>query len=271
MVELKFHMAMPIFVARQMVRHRTASLNEYSARYSVMPMLFYVPDYSVVGKQSVNNKQGRGQALDEEQFDQYLESLERAHAAAQAEYEKQVAMGVARETARGVLPVSTYTQWYWKIDLRNMLHFLGLRCDPHAQLEIRVFANVMAGMVKRIAPETFEAWIDYEFCGAQLSRMEVQALRKLLTFVGNPDGSPAEIRSLVFNDPRESSPRPAGVSVGALTTEYGMSKREVVEFFERLTPKPIPSFDLDLSQARAPEFFAEKWAAAVPRGDRSVG
>jgi thymidylate synthase (FAD) len=256
MVELKFHCAMPIFVARQWVRHRTANLNEYSARYSVLPMLFYVPDQLVVGKQSVNNKQGRGAALDAEQFEQYLESVHLAYEAAQAEYEKQVRMGVARETARGVLPVTTYTQWYWKIDLHNLSHFLGLRCDAHAQLEIRVYADILAAMVKRLAPESFEAWVDYEFAGCRMSRMELGILRKLVL-------ANLEDASII--------PNPHGplIDVASMQSGFGLSKREVDEFLVKLSrPTVVPSFDLDLAAAKSPEFFAEKWEKAVPTVDR---
>ena len=256
MCELKFHCSMPIFVARQWIRHRTASVNEYSARYSVMPMLFYVPEHGVVGEQSINNKQGRGKALNQEQFEAYLESVEVAYKTASIAYENQVAMGVARETARGVLPVTTYTQWYWKIDLHNLLHFLTLRCDPHAQLEIRVFANVMAGMVKRIAPLSFEAWIDYTFAGARMSRMELDILRSLLR-VNERNGVMAS---------------PSIFSGGGITTEgmlqMGLSQTEVLEFAEKLREKPVPSFDLDLATAKDGAFFAKQWEEAVPKIDR---
>jgi thymidylate synthase (FAD) len=254
MVELKFHCAMPIFVARQWVRHRTASLNEYSARYSVMPMLFYVPEQDVVGFQSINNKQGRGQALEEEQFIKYIESVSHAHESAQKEYEKQVRMGVARETARGVLPVNTYTQWYWKIDLHNLMHYLGLRCDPHAQLEIRVFANAMAGMVKRLAPESFEAWVDYHFAGRRMSRMEMNVLHDLLMW-NHANGWLQQAGNKC-------------IETEEMQSKYGLSKRETEEFLKKLDPIEIPNFDLDLSKAKSPEFFAEKWAAAVPDIDR---
>jgi len=262
MVELKLHCAMPIFVARQWVRHRTASLNEYSARYSVLPMLFYVPDQQVVGKQSINNKQGRGVPLGQEDFSEYIESVHLAHGAAQAEYEKQVGMGVARETARGVLPVSTYTQWYWKIDLHNLMHFLGLRCDLHAQLEVRVYANLIAGMVKRLAPESFEAWVDYHFAGCRMSRMEMNVLRDMVVCEGR---SVRGLHSIVEDNTMQSM---YVVEDNTMQSMYGLSKREVDEFLKKLEPVEVPNFDLDLSQAESPEFFAEKWAAAVPGVDR---
>lgn len=256
MCELKFHCSMPIFVARQWIRHRTASVNEYSARYSVMPMLFYVPDRDVVGEQSINNKQGRGRPLDAEAFELYLASLEEAYEKARIEYEKQVALGVARETARGMLPVAGYTQWYWKIDLHNLLHFLGLRCDPHAQLEIRLFANVMAAMVKRIAPLSFEAWIDYFFAGTRMSRMEMEVLQMLLR--------PGAENAILWN----SSAKTSRVDAEDMT-RMGMSKTEIVEFAAKFKPKEIPSFELDLSTARDGAYFAKKWEEAVPKIDRA--
>jgi len=268
MVEIKLHCAMPIFVARQWVRHRMASLNEYSARYSVMPMLFYIPDADVLGKQSVNNKQGRGEPLEAEQFAAYLDSVHRANEAAEAEYALQITMGVARETARGVLPVSVYTQWYWKTDLHNMFHMLGLRCDPHAQLEFQSYANIIAGIVKRIAPNSFEAWVDYEFCGARFSRMEMNVLRKLLTHMNyfpSGDQKRPEPCALIHDGVG------GGVSIDEMVEHYGMSKREIAELFAKLFDqknRPVPSFELDLSLTKSPEFFADKWAAAVPKVDR---
>ncbi len=245
MVELKFHCAMPIFVARQWIRHRMASVNEYSARYSVMPMLFYTPDRSVVGEQSINNRQGRGEALNDDDFDEYTELIERAHSTSQQIYEKLISMGVARETARSVLPVDVYTQWYWKIDLHNLLHFLTLRADPHAQLEIRVYANILVGMVKRLVPHMFEAWVDYTFAGARFSRQEILAIT---SFMNSP--APKSFDSL------ESS-----------ACNYITNQRELDEFKMKLVPKEVPNFDLDLSLAKTPEFFAQKWADAVPLVD----
>jgi thymidylate synthase (FAD) len=177
MVELKFHVCMPIFVARQWIRHRTANVNEYSGRYSLMPLLFYTPAGDQFALQSADNKQGRLTTGADE-------ALYRAAAAALggdsgqragADYEWLVGQDVARELARIDLPLSTYTQWYWKIDLHNLIHFLTLRADPHAQYEIRAYAEVMAGMLKRVAPLSYEAWIDYGLAAAPMSRASCRA------------------------------------------------------------------------------------------------
>ena len=178
MVELKFHCAMPMFVARQWIRHRAANVNEYSGRYSLLPLLFYRPRAEHLQAQSADQPAGPGGRA----ADGALRRGGRALGAAAARrrrstYEWLVAQDVARELARIDLPLSTYTQWYWKIDLHNLFHFLSLRADPHAQYEIRVYARVIAGMLKRVAPLSFEAWVDYELGGAHLSRAELAALQ----------------------------------------------------------------------------------------------
>ena len=258
MCELKFHCSMPIFVARQWIRHRTASLNEYSGRYSVIPMMFYMPDEEQIRKQSKKNKQGGAGAVEATVAAAAVTRLQQHRVQVSQDYEWMVAEDFARELARIDLPVSTYTQWYWKIDLHNLLHFLGLRCDSHAQFEIRVFADVMAGMVKRVAPLSFEAWIDYFFAGARMSRMELDILRTLLR-VNERDGVMAS---------------PSIFSGGGITAEgmmqMGLSKTEVTEFAAKLRAKDVPSFDLDLSLGKDGEFFAQQWAAAVPKIDQSA-
>ena len=185
MVELKFHCCMPMFVARQWIRHRTANVNEYSGRYSLMPMLFYTPPAEQLQKQSRRNNQGRsGEAVDTAQYDAALERWNRVREASRGAYEWMTGEDIARELARIDLPLSTYTQWYWKIDLHNLLHFLTLRVDTHAQWEIQEFGKVMAGMLKRVAPLSYEAWIDYDVCGTKMSRMELSALRTLASVDG---------------------------------------------------------------------------------------
>ncbi|MGH7481230.1 MAG: FAD-dependent thymidylate synthase, partial [Longimicrobiales bacterium] len=180
MVELKFHCAMPMFVARQWIRHRTANVNEYSGRYSLMPLLFYTPDPEHFALQSPLNNQGRrGDAAERELFEAALARWQRLREDAADSYGWLVGHDVARELARIDLPLSTYTQWYWKIDLHNLLHFLTLRVDAHAQWEIRAFAEVIAGIVRRVAPLSYEAWIDYDVAGARVSRGELDALRAL--------------------------------------------------------------------------------------------
>jgi thymidylate synthase (FAD) len=180
MVEFKFHVAMPIFVARQWVRHRTASVNEYSGRYSVIPDEFYRPALSEVRKQSRANRQGGEERFSEgeerqtaEAFLQYLEEAERLY----TKYRDLTERGVSRELARIGLPVSVYTQWYWKCDLHNILRFLSLRMDAHAQFEIRAYANAMYALLEPIVPITMEAFRDYELESIRLSRAEIEAIR----------------------------------------------------------------------------------------------
>ena len=180
MVEFKFHCKMPIFVARQWVRHRTANINEYSLRYSEARDEFYYPDPEHIQFQSAFNKQGRmGEVpadlkqkvqnyfkeISEKSFGIYLELNE---------------AGVARELARAILPVNLYTEWYWKNDLHNLLHFIGLRSDSHAQYEIRVFSDAMADSVKAVAPFAWEAYQDYVVKGMRFSRIEQSLLEKQL-------------------------------------------------------------------------------------------
>src|SRR5215831_15654905 len=182
MVELKFHCCMPVFVARQWIRHRTANVNELSGRYSLIPMLFYTPDAIQLQTQSRKNNQRRsGQAVDAAVHAEAVRRWGEIRRSVSAAYEWMTAGEVARELARIDLPLSTYTQWYWKIDLHNLLHFLTLRVDPHAQWEIQAFGQVMAGMLQRVAPLSYEAWIDYDVRGARLSRMELEAVRALVT------------------------------------------------------------------------------------------
>jgi thymidylate synthase (FAD) len=176
MVEFKFHHVMPIFVARQWIRHRTANVNEYSARYSVVRDRFYRPSVESVRKQSTVNRQGGDEPIDEltaKEFCDYLDKVESHY----ADYEKLIGKGVARELARIGLPVNVYTEWYWKIDLHNLFHFLSLRMDAHAQQEIRDYANAMFALVRPIVPVAAEAFLDYNFGGVHLTRLEVEAIK----------------------------------------------------------------------------------------------
>jgi thymidylate synthase (FAD) len=181
MVEFKFLVKLPIFVARQWIRHRTANVNEMSARYSVMEDEFYTPDESNVRFQSDVNKQGSSELdVPAELRTRVLDTLRAGAERAYGEYEDMVEADVARELARVHLPVSLYTQWYWKIDLHNLLHFLYLRMDEHAQYEIRVFAEAMARIVRDIVPWTWEAFEEYRLHGMELSRSEKEVLGQLL-------------------------------------------------------------------------------------------
>jgi thymidylate synthase (FAD) len=249
MVELKFHCSMPMFVARQWIRHRTANVNEYSGRYSLMPLLFYTPPAEQFALQSPVNNQGRQeQPASSELYGEAMERWERLREQAAQDYEWLLAHDVAREIARIDLPLSTYTQWYWKIDLHNLFHFLSLRADPHAQWEIRAFAEVMAGIAKRVAPLSYEAWIDYELAGAHLSRTELDVLRALL----EPRGDGIGVRDGV------------GAVEGARLKELGLSPREARELLDKLQPRERPDFELDMSSMMSAEDMAAKMAQSVP-------
>jgi thymidylate synthase (FAD) len=254
MVELKFHCAMPMFIARQWVRHRTASINEYSGRYSLMPLLFYRPEAGHFAHQATQNRQGRAaQAASRELWEEAMRRWDRNREAASSTYEWLLESDVARELARIDLPLSTYTQWYWKIDLHNLLHFLTLRVDPHAQREIRAYAEVMAGIVKRVAPLSYEAWVDYDLTGHAMSRGELEAVRRLI----EPDGDDA-VRV------RDGASRVDAEEMAAA----GLSPREIRELLAKLEPAPSPDFELDLSRMRSAEDVAAEMARAVPEVDR---
>lgn len=184
MVELKFHIAMPIFIARQWIRHRTANVNEYSARYSIVPDRFYRPTADAVRKQSRSNRQGGEErfrpdspeeAQTAEEFLRFLDETEALY----AKYQSFTERGVSREMARIGLPVSVYTEWYWKCDLHNTLRFLSLRMDEHAQAEIRDYARAMYALLEPIVPMTMEAFRDYELESVRLTKLEIEALRAL--------------------------------------------------------------------------------------------
>jgi thymidylate synthase (FAD) len=181
MCEIKLHVKLPIFVARQWIRHRTANVNEYSARYSVLDKEFYLPRPEDLAVQSTDNKQGRGAELTEEQSAEVLRLLRRDAEQTYQTYESLMGdFNLARELARIDLPLNAYTQWYWKIDLHNLLHFLSLRMHPHAQYEIRVYADAIAEFVKAWVPLSYEAFADYRLGGAFLSRGGIEVVRKLM-------------------------------------------------------------------------------------------
>ncbi len=177
MVELKFHCVMPIFVARQWIRHRTANVNEYSARYSVMSDRFYRPSVDNVRQQSTSNRQGsEGEPIDTATAQEFLDYLDRIEGEYKT-YEQLLDKGVTRELARIGLPVNVYTKWYWKCDLHNTLHFLSLRMDEHAQEEIRAYAYAMYALIQPIVPHACEAFLDYNLEAMQLTRLEIEAIK----------------------------------------------------------------------------------------------
>jgi len=193
MCEIKFHIKVPIFIARQWIRHRTANINEYSARYSVLDREFYIPSMDQLASQSTQNHQGRGDVLDGAEANEVLQILKEDSL---RNYDHYVEMlnedsdgnkidktrnGLARELARMNLTLNAYTQWYWKIDLHNLLHFLSLRADAHAQYEIRVYADAMLETVKRWVPITYEAFQQYRVGGVNLSEAALTVVKKMLT------------------------------------------------------------------------------------------
>lgn len=181
MVEVKFHVKLPIFVARQWIRHRTANVNEYSGRYSVMKDEFYVPGHDAIHFQSLRNKQGRAQEeVPAETRQKVLDILTSSQSKLYEEYEQLLEDDLARELARINLPLSLYTEWYWKIDLHNLFHFLSLRLDAHAQYEIRVYAEAIARITKAVVPVAWEAFDDYVLKAESFSRMEMSVIGESL-------------------------------------------------------------------------------------------
>jgi thymidylate synthase (FAD) len=230
MVEFKFHCKMPIFVARQWIRHRTANVNEYSGRYSVMVDDFYVPEVKHILPQSDNNNQGRGGELDfqdqhaaqllieqcnERCYDKYqilLGQCEKNYTVIDGSDRRTFTAdfeGIAREIARGVLSVNNYTEWYWKCDLHNIFHFLRLRSDDHAQYEIRVYAQAMAKFVKKHVPLAYEAFEDYRLEAENFSKQEMSVLEILLSNVDSDE-------------------------LSLLGEQEGLSKREIKELISKL-------------------------------------
>ena len=192
MCEIKYHVKLPIFIARQRIRHRTANVNEYSARYSILDKEFYLPAPEHLATQSQSNRQGRGDVLEGDKAKQVLELLKGDAEQTYNNYQTMLnerydgsvidenAVGLARELARMNLTLNTYTQWYWKTDLLNLMNFLRLRADHHAQYEIRAYADVMLDTVKKWVPITFEAFMDYRVGGTEVSAKGKEVLKKLI-------------------------------------------------------------------------------------------
>ena len=184
MCEIKLHVKLPVFVARQWIRHRTANVNEYSARYSILDREFYIPAPEHVNAQSVVNNQGRGGVLEGAEAARVLEILKSDSARAYDNYEAMISQdgqeGLARELARMNLPANIYTQWYWKVDLHNLFHFLRLRADAHAQYEIRIYAEELCKIVADWVPFAYKAFDDYRLGAVSLSAQMVDVTRRML-------------------------------------------------------------------------------------------
>ena len=192
MCEIKYHIKLPIFIARQWIRHRTANVNEYSARYSILDKEFYIPAPENLAAQSKNNRQGRGDVLEGDQAKKVLQLLKKDAEQTYENYETMLnekydgsvinedGVGLARELARMNLTLNTYTQWYWKTDLLNLMNFLRLRADSHAQYEIRAYADVMLDTVKKWVPITYEAFMDYRVGGTEVSTKGKAVIQKLI-------------------------------------------------------------------------------------------
>jgi len=193
MCEIKYHVKLPIFVARQWIRHRTANVNEYSARYSILDREFYIPAREHLAAQSAVNRQGRGELLEGEEAERVLRLLREDSTRVYDHYIDMLneddgggpprdpgRRGLARELARMNLSLNFYTQWYWKTDLHNLLHFLSLRADPHAQYEIRAYAEAMLETVKRWVPMAYEAFVNYRLGGAHLSAKGLAVVKRMI-------------------------------------------------------------------------------------------
>ena len=220
MCEVKFHIKLPIFVMRQLVRHRTASLNEYSARYSIMTDEFYIPELEQIQQQSSTNKQGREESdwgFEERRGVQH--AFQRSFFNAYKEYEQLLGKdgtGLTRELSRSVLPVGGYTELYWKANLKNFLHMIRLRADSHAQWEIQEYANAMYSLAKPLFPEVCQAFEDYQQDCMRLSRMEISLIKRLVSIDKWND---------LIDDQR---------SEDNVAKIYGLSKRELTEFKSKL-------------------------------------
>jgi thymidylate synthase (FAD) len=227
MVEFKFHLKIPIFVMRQHVRHRMASINEYSGRYSVMTDEFYIPDPDRLQTQSSINKQGSGDQLVGEELemahntikrmstDAYMDYLSLINDEGGRSYNIQDRQGLSRELARIVLPINNYTELYWKIDLKNLFHYLNLRSDHHAQKEIQLLANAIGSYVKTICPIAYKAFEDYWKYSSKLSKQEIVLMKKLIN---------KNVWLNLLEDFRDES---------GIAKNFGLSKRELNEFKSR--------------------------------------
>lgn len=271
MVEVKFHMAMPMFVWRQWVRTRTANVNEYSGRYSLMPLVFYTPEPDAVRPQSRESKQGRGgDPVPPAAYARATAGWSSVRERSVDAYRGLLTDDVARELARIDLPLSTYTQAYWKIDLHNLFRFLRLRTAGDAQWEIRQFATTIAGAVRRLVPLAYEAWVDYDASGVSLSRQEIEALTHVARGCGctrciaRLAGEEKGLTGVALDDFVRGWSEPAWACSGPPTpreagARAGLKGRELAEFAAKFQPRALPDFRLDPSRGVAPEHFAARY------------
>jgi len=226
MCEVKFHIRLPIFVMRQLIRHRTAQVNEYSGRYSVMSDDFYIPELDNIKKQSKTNKQGRDEDFSDEDKARTQIWMENVHNRADYVYHKFIEDDMARETARAILPVSNYTEAYWKCNIKNFLHMAWLRMDAHAQWEIQEFARAMYGLVQPLFPAVCEAFEDYKLNAVRLSSMEVELTKVIFgDYMENWEDYITDWYELP-----DMSPESVNTAEGKICKDFGLSKRELDEF-----------------------------------------
>lgn len=247
MASVRLHIGLPIVVMRQLVRQRMAKLNEYSGRYSEMPLLFYKPEDERIKQQSQTNKQGSGpDSLSPEEIQEYFDGAGEVEKVAVRHYRRALANNVAREVARNHLPLTTYTYLYWKIDMRNMFNLLHKRLDLAAQPEYRAYARVLAGIAQRLCPLAFEAFQDYQENSVHFSQAELAAMPAYFSaqcYVREP----SERTRQYINEILHAN----GISL----TKSGRESREQTEFWDKLKPKTPQSYELDLTTAKSPAYY----------------
>lgn len=242
MCEIVLCVKLPIFVARQWVRHRTANLNEVSARYSILDMEYYIPELDRIAKQSTTNKQGSGAAFTPEEAAKIQAEMGTISEASFDSYGWLTSQDVARELARIPMSINGYTKWFWKIDTHNLMHFLSLRCDPHAQYEIRVYADIILGMLEKWMPNVYEAFYDYRLTAGFFSGHEMSAIR-------------AMAKGDLLN--HAMTKEEARTRMKALADSHGLgTDRERKAFWERLGVFPV--IDRMESQAEYEDRMADR-------------
>lgn len=242
--EVTLHIGLPIFVMRQLVRHRTASLNEFSQRYSPVPLLFYTPTKEEVLYQSETNKQGGSNTVSDSVYERFIGNLTEQRIHAEDTYRDAIGDDIAREMARVDLPLSTYTYCYWKMDTKNFLHLLGLRSDPHAQRQTRAYSDIFAGLAKRLIPMTFEAFQDYQQTAVTFTQVEMAAIRRMS--IHSIHASP-----IAWENP----PDYVVEDINDFLVENECTQRECNEFWEKLKMKTKYDYSLDTKNSRDAAYY----------------